>query len=487
MRASSVVRLRSLATVAMFLATPLAAQVGRVVGSVVDAESGQPVDNVQVFLRGTGRGASTQANGRYFILNVQPGQYTVSARRLGYQEQQITNVTVLIDVSREINFRLSKTSATLAAVRIEAPPTPLIQPGITGSSDAITAADLQALPVVDVKGALALQAGFLAVPENTDVLSYTDRTRGLEPVRVRGGRPGETLTLIDGIPVNNFLFGGPAIDISTAAVQQIDYVRGGFEPQYGNALSGIINIAVREGTSDLQGTVEVQSSGAGGAIGSRYDELRDYNLVQGFVSGSVPAMGNKLRYMVAGKQRSGASRVLEFDDEVYNPRADERDPNNNFNSVYDLFPGFRAIGFDNQRDVTAKASYYFTPLRKLNFTIIDYAKQTQPYSFDWVQTGFDGFAQCSKLYPDLVEQCSSIYNDGKTVTSIDDLQDTNNENWYVRQASSHQTRRLYAAQLSQTLGRLAVTTSVGEFRQERSTCVYLSGVCIPPPLVSSPS
>ena len=454
------------------------AQVGRVVGVVTDAETGQPVDGVAIILRGTGHGTISQGNGRYFVLNVPPGTYTVVARRVGYQEQQVTGVNVLIDVAREVNFRLAKSSATLAAVRIEAQQAPLLQPGMTGSSDAITAQELAALPIQDVKGALALQAGFLEVPENTDVLSYTDIRRGLEPVRIRGGRPGETLTLIDGIPVNNFLFGGPALDLTTAAVQQIDYVRGGFEPQYGNALSGIINIAVREGTPDLRGSVEAQSSGAGSALGSRYDELRNFAQVQGFVSGSVPATDNRLRYMLAGKQRAGASRVLQFDNEIYNPLADERDPNNNFNSVYDVFPGYRAIGFDGQRDVTAKVAWYFTPVAKLTFTGIDYARQTQPYSFDWVQTGFDAYAQCVKNYPDLEQQCRSIYNDGKIPTSLADLQDTNNENWYVRQASTHQSRRLYTANFTQTVGRLALSTSLGEFRQDRETCTYLSGVCL---------
>ena len=459
-------------------ASAVAAQVGRITGTVTDATTGAAVEGVQVFAEGTGYGAVSQANGRYFIINVPPGLYTLVARRVGYQPQRIEGVRVLIDVAREVNIRFSSTSATLAATRVEAERVPLIQPGITGSSDAITAEELQALPVSDIKGALMLQAGFLSVPDNTDVLTYTDVRRGLSPVYIRGGRASEVLTLIDGIPVNNFLFGGSAIDITTDAVQQIDYVRGGFEPQYGNALSGIVNMAIKEGTQDLRGSIESQTSGVGSALGSTYDQLRNYQQVQGFLSGSVPATQNRLRYMVAGRQRSGSARVLEFDDNVYNPRADIRDENQNFQSQYDLFPGFRAFGFDNQRDVIAKTSFYFTPLTKASFTFIDYQRQSQPFVFDWQQTGFDAFRQCSNIYPDIVETCRAIFNDGKEIRTLADLQDTDNENWYVRQSSVNQARQLYVGSASRTMGRMAITVAGGLFNQERNTCTYISGVCL---------
>jgi outer membrane receptor protein involved in Fe transport len=470
---------RSLVAGALVLVLPAAAraQSGRVSGSVVDAQTGQPLDGVSVYLAGTGRGAMTRSNGRYVIINVPPGTYTVAARRLGYQESQVRNVSVMIDVTREVDFRLAASSATLATVRIEEARQPLVTPGLTGTADAISTEQLGALPVTDIKSALTLQSGFQAIDENTDVLSYAEGRRALSPVRVRGGRPAETITFVDGIPVNNFLFGGPALDFTTDAVQQIDFVRGGFESQYGNALSGIINIAVKEGTPDLRGKVEMQSTAVGGALGSRYDELRNGALVQGYLSGSIPGTADKLRYLVAGRTSGNASRVLKFDDKVYNPRADERDENQNFQSTHDLFPGYRAFGFSSVRDALAKVSYYFTPTAKLNLTGVDMAVQSQPYSFDWVQTGFDAFKQCTNLYPELVETCSSIYNSGRDIRTLRDLEGTDNENWYVRQSSTQQHRKLYVARYDQTAGRLAFSAAVGRFDQERNTCTYVSAIC----------
>src|SRR5688572_22364799 len=60
-------------------ASAAAAQVGRITGTVTDATTGAAVEGVQVFAEGTGYGAVSQANGRYFIINVPPGLYTLVA------------------------------------------------------------------------------------------------------------------------------------------------------------------------------------------------------------------------------------------------------------------------------------------------------------------------------------------------------------------------------------------------------------------------
>src|SRR5690606_24546709 len=132
--------------------------------------------------------------------------------------------------------------------------------------------DLEALPVGDISGALELEAGFLRVPANTDVISFAEERQGVTPLRIRGGRGSETLMLVDGIPVNNFVLGGQAVDLTRFAVAQLDFVKGGFEPQYGNALSGFINIATKEGGEELQGAIEYQTTRFGGLLGNRSEE-----------------------------------------------------------------------------------------------------------------------------------------------------------------------------------------------------------------------
>src|SRR5690606_15344294 len=158
------------------------------------------------------------------------------AQLLGYAVVRKENVQVTIDVTRKGDFGLTSEALAVEGEVVGAERVPLSETLATGASSISTAAQIQALAGTGILTLLSLQRGFLEVPQNTDVISYDEQRRGLSPVRIRGGRQGETLTLVDGIPINNFVFGGPAMFLPSKAVEQVDYLRGGFEAQYGNAL-----------------------------------------------------------------------------------------------------------------------------------------------------------------------------------------------------------------------------------------------------------
>jgi len=61
-----------------------AQQTATITGQVTDARSGAALSSVQVYLSGTGTGTLTNAAGRYLMLNVPPGSYTIRVERIGY-------------------------------------------------------------------------------------------------------------------------------------------------------------------------------------------------------------------------------------------------------------------------------------------------------------------------------------------------------------------------------------------------------------------
>ncbi|WP_309669857.1 TonB-dependent receptor, partial [Gemmatimonas sp.] len=225
------------------LAAPITAaqaQTGKLTGVVTDAETGKPVEGVAVVIQGTTLGSNTNASGRYFIIQVPPGSFSVQARRLGFQSVTATNVTISIDATREQNFKLRSSNQTLAAITVQADVAPLVERGQVGSRTTVTAEQITSLPVTSIAGVLALQQGFTEVPQNTSVVSLAEEQRSTTPaLRVRGSRGGATLSMIDGIAINNPLFGNDAVSMSALAVQQVDFQRGAMEPQYGNALAGV--------------------------------------------------------------------------------------------------------------------------------------------------------------------------------------------------------------------------------------------------------
>jgi hypothetical protein len=457
------------------------AQTGKITGTVRDAETGQPIEGIAVQLEGTGIGAMTNTTGRYFILSVPPGTYTVTARRLGYQSSSVRSVRLGVDQTQEVNFSLSSAAGQLAAVKVAEQEERLIPPGTTGSRSQINADEIDAMPTTSIAGVLALQLGFLQVPvENTDVTAFVDERRGVTSLRIRGGRAGETQTLIDNIPINNFVLGGPSFEPTPEAVSQIDYQRGGLEAQYGNAMSGVINLVTKEGTPELKGSLKYSTSRVAGQLGSIADSMRGADLVEGSLSGPVPLTGQRMRWFAAARQSTGAHRVLEFDNYIYDPFNNAADSRGNVANARDFKKGWQPVGFRAQRDVFGKLTTLFTPTMKLSIGGIDYERQYQDYNPAFVLSGFDVVEACVDAYPSARDYCERNYGPGRP-TRFEDLQfgaNSVNNLKYVSQGSTRTRRNLGWAKFSHTIGRTNYQVAAGRLYVARNACNYLTGLCL---------
>ena len=345
---SAIPAVLGIATAAFLLsAVPAAAQTGKVTGVVTDQSTGEPLSNVSIFIDGTGRGSLTQENGRFFIINVPPGSYTLVAELIGYASERRENVAVSIDVTVQQNFQLVTQAIALGEIVVSTSRTPLVAEGQTGSLELISKDEIDALPVTDIMGVLELEQGFLQVPEdNTTVVSFAQQRQGVTALRIRGGRGAETTVMIDGIPINNFALGGPAFDITNKAIEQVAVFKGQLDAQYGNALSGVINYATPEGTDELQGELEFRSSAVGGWLGNKYDDTRGFDMFEGVISGPIPMTQDKVRFLMAGRQRYGAGRAYEFDSDVFDPS----NPANGFNTPRRQRRHSRLAGLGIRRD-----------------------------------------------------------------------------------------------------------------------------------------
>ncbi|MCK4590490.1 MAG: carboxypeptidase-like regulatory domain-containing protein, partial [Candidatus Latescibacteria bacterium] len=103
-----------LAGVLTFSGVVFAGTTGKIAGKVVDKETGETLPGVNVIIEGTGLGASTDLEGRYFILNIPIGAYTLKASMIGYVEMEIRNVEVIVDLTTTINFSLKPTIIEVA-------------------------------------------------------------------------------------------------------------------------------------------------------------------------------------------------------------------------------------------------------------------------------------------------------------------------------------------------------------------------------------
>ncbi len=444
------------------------AQTGKLTGVVTDAETGKPVDGVAVVVQGTTLGANTNATGKFFIIQVPPGTYSVQARRLGYQSVTTAGVQVTIDGTREVNFKLRASNQTLAAVTVQADQAPLIERTQVGSASVVTAEQIQSLPVTSIAGVLSLQQGFTEVPNNTSVISLAEEQRSTtQPIRVRGGRGGSTLSMVDGIPINNPLFGGDVVNLSTLAVQQVNFQRGGMDPQYGNALSGVINQAVREGGSEVSGSINFQNSTLPGTLfGNAQDKLAGDNLLVGYLSGPVPGTNSKIRYAVSGQVQSAAARVLKFDNDIFTVNAPVVQTDALPPSARDLNGGWQGYGGNQNSQVVGKLTFLPFNNTTIKFTALGSERATRRYDRRlYYQYRGDPLKLVNNRADSLF-----VLTDGGNRLSQD-----------LMQPSVRDNGKVFIGSLEQRFGRSNLQVRVGQTHFERLTCPYFLGTCIPGP------
>lgn len=93
---------------------------GRVVGKLVDAETGDPLIGANVLLEGTTLGASSDLDGTFVVMNVPPAAYTVVVMYVGYRETRVENVKVAPGQSVKLDLSVKPEVIESAAVVVEA-------------------------------------------------------------------------------------------------------------------------------------------------------------------------------------------------------------------------------------------------------------------------------------------------------------------------------------------------------------------------------
>ncbi len=228
----------------MIFATSFAGTTGKIAGTVTDAQTGEPLAGVNVFLEGTTLGAATDVDGTYFIINVIPGRYLLKVLYVGYAEYSVSDVQVQTDLTTRIDVILQSEIMTSEAIQVVAQK-PIIQKDVAASQKILTSDDIMALPVTTIEDAVGLQAGV---------------TRGLE---IRGSSSDEALFMVDGIQLRDQRNNEPMTQMPLSAIQEVSVQSGGLGAEYNNVRSGVINVVTREGNPDrFTGTVTFRISPA---------------------------------------------------------------------------------------------------------------------------------------------------------------------------------------------------------------------------------
>jgi len=248
--------IRSILSIFSFLILTSTAfsQSGKISGKITDA-TGEPVPFVNVIVEGTNYGAATNVDGLYSIIGIPPGTYSIKASAIGFNSTRTTGIHVSIDLTTKIDIKMAEASVELKQEVVVVATRPLVTKDLTSSTSIIGKDDIAALPVTEFQEVLHLKAGY--VGDN-----------------VRGGRTGEVVYAIDGVPMTDVYDGSTVVDVNANSIQELQFVSGAFNAEYGKALSGYINIATKDGDNTFTGNL---TSYMGDNYSTHTDIFRDLN------------------------------------------------------------------------------------------------------------------------------------------------------------------------------------------------------------------
>ena len=138
------------------LVSNVAAQTGTVTGKILDKD-GKPLAYANVILVGTTLGAMSLSDGKFTVVGVPAGTYTIRAMMMGYKTSEKPGVTINSGESESLNFSMEQTivaKTQVIEVRGERPMVEVTESKVTAS---VSDKQLQTMPVDDVLDAVAPQ------------------------------------------------------------------------------------------------------------------------------------------------------------------------------------------------------------------------------------------------------------------------------------------------------------------------------------------
>ncbi len=273
---------------ALSLAPAEASTGGKIAGVVKDAATGDGLPHANIVVVDTKLGSTADEKGRFFILNVPAGTYTLKATYIGYADYTVEDVRVSADLTTNIAVELTSSDIQVEEVVIRAE-RPIIDKTATNAVRIIDAEDLDILPLRGVSSVISLQTGVVN-DEGT--------------LHIRGSRGDEIGYYVEGASVRNVVTGASAVGLIDEALEEIQLQAGGFNAEYGGANAGIILQELRTGGSAWDFEIMSESDNFTSDYEQRFGTY-SYGYFNQVITAGGPVAGNqRIRAFLAG-QRSG--------------------------------------------------------------------------------------------------------------------------------------------------------------------------------------
>ncbi|MEE8479324.1 MAG: TonB-dependent receptor, partial [Candidatus Neomarinimicrobiota bacterium] len=225
---------------------------GKITGNIFDKKSGKPLYGVNILLKNTFIGTSTNAYGRFIIDNLADGKYALLISMIGYKKRTISNLEIFNGRSTNVDIELEQNVLRSPSIVVSA----------TRKEQDVMESPLSVSVIgprqIADKSAVSLAEVLIYLPGVNTVMGQLN-IRGASGYTLGVG--SRSLLLIDGIP----LLGSAAGNISwsvipTSEIERVEIVKSGGSAMYGSsAMGGVLNVITRNAASEPETRIRIKA------------------------------------------------------------------------------------------------------------------------------------------------------------------------------------------------------------------------------------
>jgi hypothetical protein len=292
----------------LLIGLPVFAQESAVKGNVsgvIQDSTGAVVPGAKVTLTGPQgeRALNSESDGKFTFSLLTPGMYSVKVEKQGFRATEVKGIEVAIGRTTSLSLKL--------------------EPGAVSEVIEVTGAATTVDTTTTAVGANLADTFYQQVPVARNVASLfyvapgaaDSGGAGHSNPSISGASGLENLYMADGVNITDSAFGGLGVftrrqgsigsGINLSFIKEVNVKTGGFEPQYGQATGGVVQLVTKSGTSQYHGELGLYAAPQGAEATYLQTDAVRTNLVGNFLhranfdvdgefGGPVPGFKNRL-------------------------------------------------------------------------------------------------------------------------------------------------------------------------------------------------
>lgn len=225
------------------------AQSSRLMGTLTDEDSGEPLVGAVIRVVGTYGAAISEPDGSYLIENIKPGRYSVNIQFMGYQQKIYNNIDIKAKQTKKLNIEMTPQTNTFETVKVVGK-RKAVDLDDAKSTITLNKKDIAEMNVRDVQEVVALQAGVSKSPDG---------------LQIRGARVYETSFNVDNISAQDPLAGtGFGVQVASGSIGELELITGGAGAEHDGGTAGVISTTIKEGSDEFEVAGSWQRDNFGG-------------------------------------------------------------------------------------------------------------------------------------------------------------------------------------------------------------------------------